>query len=349
MAKKVIIETGKQERYGVIFDERKDAQTGKLHIKQKMFNSSEEADAFLEELGSTKEDERNRMIMDQEDKESTHVPFSQYAKEWFYDEHSYEVSPKTFKVKQVLLNKHILPYLGDMHLHEITEKDISGLYTQKERESYSGGTILGIQNLLVTLFRSAINKGYIQKNPMSMRVIKKVSTQSRIPVILSDEEIKRLIEVANQEDEGMLYKFAISTGLRLAEILALSWSDIDFDKEEIIVGKTVDTGGYGSQNIVKIRSGNRKAMMPSHLISRLQKHKDEQKMMKDKPNEGYDNEIDLVFPKKGGGIQRPSTVHTRFNRLIDKADIRRISFHDLRRTHAALLVKAGVSIDVVKD
>ncbi|MFC0525915.1 hypothetical protein ACFFGV_20265 [Pontibacillus salicampi] len=56
MANKVIVETGKQERYSMIFDVRRDSQTGKLHIKQKMFNSSEEADAFLKELRSSIED-----------------------------------------------------------------------------------------------------------------------------------------------------------------------------------------------------------------------------------------------------------------------------------------------------
>jgi len=143
MAKKVIIETGKQERYAVIFDERKDSQTGKLHIKQKMFNSSEEADAFLNELGSSVEDEHFQMTMEQKDKESNLIPFNQYAKEWFYNEHSYEVKPQTFKVKQVLLNKHIVPHFDDRYLHEITEQDISELYSQKEREGYSESTILG--------------------------------------------------------------------------------------------------------------------------------------------------------------------------------------------------------------
>lgn len=44
-----------------------------------------------------------------------------------------------------------------------------------------------------------------------------------------------------------------------------------------------------------------------------------------------------------GSYLRPSTVRARFNSIVDKANIRRINFHDLRKTHAALLVKAGVS------
>ncbi|WP_318506095.1 site-specific integrase [Bacillus sp. T3] len=346
MTKKVIIKTGKQERYAVIFDERKDPRTGRLQIKQKMFNSRQEADVFLEELGSVKEDVRNQMTMDQKDEEeSTQISFKQFAKEWFYNEHSQVVTAQTFKVRQVLLDRHIAPYFGDMHLHEITEKEIIGLYTEKMREGYSEGTIKGIQNFLTTLFRSAVKKGYLDKHPMSS--MKKIKAPYRNPIILSDSEIKGLLEIANEEGEGKMYEFALSTGLRLPEILALTWRDIDFEQQTTNVDKIVDSGGYGNHNIVKMRSGYRKVNMAEYLLPLLQKHKDEQKLRKEELGDRYHSELDLVFPNKDGGIQKPSTVRARFNRLVGKANIRRISFHDLRKTHAALLIKAGVSPVVV--
>ena len=109
MAKKVVIETGKKEKYAVIFDERKDPLTGELHIKQKFFNSNDEADVFLEDLGLVKEDVGIITTLDKRDSQTTQIPFNQYAKEWFYDEHSHEVTPSTFKVRKVLLEKHIAP------------------------------------------------------------------------------------------------------------------------------------------------------------------------------------------------------------------------------------------------
>ncbi|KON83375.1 hypothetical protein AF331_17935 [Rossellomorea marisflavi] len=146
-----------------------------------------------------------------------------------------------------------------------------------------------------------------------------------------------------------MYKFEISTGLRLEEILALSWSDIDFNNQTIIVKNIVDAGVGGEQNIVEIRSDYRKVMIPSQLLPELKKHKEEQQLMKEEKGDQYDDKLNLVFPKKEGGLQRPSTVRARFNRLVDKANIRRINFHDLRKTHATLLVKSGVSLDVVMN
>lgn len=352
MTKKVIIETGNQERNAVTSDERKDSQTGNLHIKQEKFESSDGTDAFVNELESSGEDEHHHMTIEQKGKEFKRIPFNQYVEEWFYNVYSYEVRPPTLKAKQALLNKHIVHHFGDRYLHEIKENDIWELYIQKDREGYSECTILGIQNILLTLFRSAFHIGVIYRNPMSTVVIRKIESSQRIPIILSDEELRRLLEIARARSEGeeLMVEFALSTGLRLSEILALSWKEVDFDQQTMIVKNIVGYGGYENHNIATIRSGYRRVGMPSHLLPKLKKYKAEQNTMKDKLNGLYKNEHNLVFPKKDGGVQRPATVRARFNRLVNETNIRRITFHDLRKTYAALLVRSGVSpYDVSKQ
>ncbi len=345
MAKKVVIENGKNKNYAVIYDERLDPQTGLQHLKEKHFRTSREADDFLEKLGGQK-GVQIQMTMEQKENESTKVPFNEYAKDWFYNEYVLVVTNQTFKVRQVLLEKHIVPYFGDKYIHEITGKEMNEYFAQKRREGYSLSTISSIQNFLFTLFRSAVKKGYLDKHPM--RFIKKINVSNRSPMILSDSEISKLLEVAHQEGEGLMYEFELCTGLRIAELLALSWSDIDFDKKMVIVNKY---GGFvenGKPNIEGIRSGYRRVMMPSSLLPKLQKHKDEQQVMKKVLGDQY-NKLDLVFPNKVGGIQRVATFRARFNRLVDKANIRRITFHDLRKTHISLLVRAEVPLYLISE
>ena len=345
MAKSVIIENGFKTRYAVIYDERLDTKTGKHYMKQKSFPTSEEADKFLDELGSDKSGLNILLGTEQKEQLATKVLFNEYVEEWFYGEHAHVIKHQTFKVRQALLNKHIVPYFGDMYLHEITEQELAEWFARKEREGYSKSTIGSFHNFLSTLFRSAVKKGYLDKNPISF--MNMVKAPNRIPVILSESEIEKLLEVAHSEGEGMLYEFEISTGLRLAEILALSWSDIDFEHQTIIVKKIVDAGVGGKQNIVEMRGDFRKVMIPSYLLPKLHKHKEEQQLIKKKLGDRYDDALGLVFPKKGGGVQRPSTVRARFNRLVDKANISKINFHDLRKTHASLLVKAGFPLYLV--
>ena len=345
MAKKVIIENGLRTRYAVIYDEKLDSKTGKRYMKQKSFPTSEEADKFLDELVSDTSELSILMETEQKEQQATKVLFNEYVEDWFYGEYAHVIKHQTFKVRQALLNKHIVPYFGDKYLHEITEQEIAELFAQKDHEGYSKSTIGSVHNLLSTLFRSAVKKGYLDKNPV--RFMNMVKVPNRIPGILSESEVERLLEVAYSEGEGMIYEFGISTGLRLAEILALSWNDIDFAHQTIIVKNSVDAGVGGKQTIMEMRSDFRKVMIPSQLFPKLQKHKEEQQLMKIELGDQYVDEHDLVFPKKGGGVQRLSTVRARFNRIVDKANISKVNFHDLRKTHASFLVKAGVPLYLV--
>ncbi|MDR7080191.1 integrase [Neobacillus niacini] len=342
MAKKVVIENEKKTRYAVIYDERLDSKTGKRYMKQKFFPTSEEAGKFLDELGSDTSELSILIETEPKEQHAKKVLFNEFIEDWFYGEYAHEIKHQTFKVRQALLNKHIVPYFGDKYLHEITKQEIAELLAQKEHEGYSESTIGSVHYFLSTLFRSAVKKGYLDKNPV--RFMNMVKVPNRIPIILSESEVEKLLEVAYSEGEGMMYEFEISTGLRLAEILALSWSDIDFDHQTIIVKKTVDTGVGGKQNNVEMRYNFREVMIHSHLLPKLQKHKEEQLKMKAELGGQYDDELDLVFPNKVGGIQRPATVRARFNRIVDKANISKINFHDLRKTYAILLVKAGIPL-----
>lgn len=345
MVKKVIIETGSQDRYDAILDEEKDARTGKHYMNQKSFPTSEEADKFLDELGSDKCKLGILMGTEQKEQPVTKVLFTEYVEDWFYGEHAHVIKHETLKVRQVLLNKHIVPYFGDKYLHDITEQEVAELIAQKTREGYSKSTISSVHNFLSTLFNSAVKKGYLHRNPV--RFMNMVKVPNRMPVILSESEVEKLLEVAHSEGEGMMYEFEISTGLRLAELLALSWSDIDFEHQMININKYVDDDLGDKQKIVEMRSDFRSVIIPSNLLPKLQRHKEEQQLMKEELDDQYNNEHDLVFPKKDGGIQRPSTVRARFKRLVEKANISKINFHDLRKTHASLLVKAGVPLYLV--
>lgn len=72
-------------------------------------------------------------------------------------------------------------------------------------------------------------------------------------------------------------------------------------------------------------------------------------MIKDQLGEHYHHDLNLVFPKDDGSTQKILTVRAKFNRLIDKANVRQITFHDLRKMHAYLLLKAGVSLEVITN
>lgn len=338
MAKKVIIGKGKQKRYAVIYDEVIDLHTGIHHLKQKGFKTSEEADEFLEQLGSNDE---IRIEMDQKNDESKQVPFSKFAKDWFYREQAQMIAAQTFRVRQVQLEKHIVPYFSEKYLQEITDNDLVGFYAEKRQEGYTDRFIFGIHAILKSLYQSAIQKGYLKRNPTKgvKNMFKDVDR-----TIWSNEEVGQFLKVANGEGEGLIYEFALGTGGRLGEILAVSWNDVDFEQGTVTVDRNVSLG-----ETVEIRRGARTIALSAYLLSKLKEHKEKQQLLKEHLRGQSQGRLNLVFPKKDGGVQNPSVVQRKFAQLVEKAGVRKITFHGLRRTHINLLYDVGVSPDYIKN
>jgi integrase len=147
----------------------------------------------------------------------------------------------------------------------------------------------------------------------------------------------------------MMYEVSLFTGIRLGEILALSWRDIDLEQQKVTVRRNVSAGGIGNERIVQMRNGSRTIMLPQQIVTKLQQHKQKQRLMKEQLGERYNNELDLVFPNKNGQIQNSSMVRGKFSRLIAKADVRKITFHDLRKMHIIMLIEAGISPVFIKN
>jgi hypothetical protein len=131
MGRKVIMETGKNKRIAVIYDEKVDPQTGIRRLKKRIFRSSEEADLFLEYL------ENNKKELLQQGQEFPPITLGRFAKEWFNGEYALRVTPVTLKKSKYYLDKHILPNFNDRLLHEVTVIDIERLYVQKQKQQYS--------------------------------------------------------------------------------------------------------------------------------------------------------------------------------------------------------------------
>jgi integrase len=260
------------------------------------------------------------------------VTFTQYANSWYQAEYSQIVSLAKLKITQIYLDNHIEEFFGDLPLSQITETDIIKFFEQKKSEGYSVVKIRSIFIVLSTLFEIALKKGLLEQNPMEgMKIMNEVPKKSLLT--LSEKEIIRLLEVANLEGEGLMYEFILHTGVRLGEFLALRWSDIDMDKETV----TINSGKLDSRRLT---------LLPQ-LVSKLKEHKVKQQLIKEQVGKEYKDQLNLVFPKKNGDYQSQSTVRLKFRRLTEKAGLRRITFHDLRRTYINLLFLKGVSPDIL--
>jgi integrase len=155
------------------------------------------------------------------------------------------------------------------------------------------------------------------------------------------------------ENEPIKYKVMIQTiifcGLRLGELTALEWTDIDFGEETISVSKQLQhMPGLGTYEMdsTKSESGNRTISMPARLVNLLKEYKawqDEEKIKR----ENKWIESHKLFTKENGELIHPDTPSKWFTKFIKRTNLPKLTFHQLRRTNAALLISMGVDAAAV--
>ncbi len=164
--------------------------------------------------------------------------------------------------------------------------------------------------------------------------------------ILTPEEIR--VFLSNCSDKFYpLALTAIFTGMRRGELLALKWSDLDWNKKQIYVRRSIYEGNFVEP---KSESSKRAINMAPILIDTLKKHREAQREAHKVIELGdYLESPDLVFPNGGGNPQSPQNLLNRqFYPTLKKAGLRRIPFHSLRHTFASLLIHQGESIKYIQ-
>lgn len=143
----------------------------------------------------------------------------------------------------------------------------------------------------------------------------------------SPEEVWALVRAADSEQDATLFLTAAFTGLRMGELLALRWPDVDFAGEAIRVRRSYNAhGGLGTPKSGRVRSVPMVADVATAL-ARLEKR------------DAFVGDEDLVFPSELGRFQDASSLRVRYKAALARADLRALRFHDLRHTFGTLAVR----------
>src|SRR5207302_1221202 len=140
------------------------------------------------------------------------------------------------------------------------------------------------------------------------------------------------------------------TGMRKGELLALHWDDIDFRGKVVYVRRTVGRiSGQGfKETEPKTRASRRKIVLPDEVLVMLKVHRERQEQVRLKAGTKW-CERGLVFCNQFGGFMIAWHVDVQFYKLLDKADLPKMRFHDLRHSMATILLAAGVHPKVVQE
>ncbi|MHB8432297.1 MAG: tyrosine-type recombinase/integrase [Candidatus Tyrphobacter sp.] len=275
-------------------------------------------------------------------------------------------APKTIERYGTLYAIYIGPRFGDMTLgnlkqHHLTDAYAKWLVAGKSGRALSARSVRHIHDLTRAMLNYAIRKGLVHQNVAAL--VSEDLPQARKPdsVALSEEQLKTLLVCAQTPTDwarthGVVSAqswfapavwFAAYTGARRGETLALRWSDLDFDQRTAVVRHSLTETKAGGVQFKEPKNGKHRTIVLSQsLIEVLVAHRSAQEDDRRIFKSSYRDD-DLVFAAPDGSPVLPWSFTASFRYLVERAGVPYIRLHDLRDTHASLLGKHGVPLEVV--
>jgi len=237
--------------------------------------------------------------------------------------------------------------LASMRLTDIRAANIQALYSELLVD-YTPNTIWNTDKLLRHFFNYAVKSDLIIKSPMlavELPADKSVKPEKHI---LGRDEAQRLIDEARENPDAVIFAFAVLSGLRQGEILALKHSDIDFKAGKIHVNKTVDfltiDGSFKPLvTVPKTQASIRTVPIMDALKPLLSTHirREKEKHFKECTPWTLDS---ILFSSAKCTYIEGGNIRKRLKRLLKKLGIEPTSFHALRHSFCTLLAEQGVPL-----
>jgi len=276
-----------------------------------------------------------------------------YLEDWIENVYKDNIRISTY-VKYKKSIKYIVVELGDVWLQKLTPEQVRKLYTRMGKEKSKGGlglsskTINSTHGVLHLALKNAVRWNYVSKNVCDLVTPPRIVSREGTPLTL--EQARKFLEGVRKHRLEALLTMAIITGMRRGELLALRWSNMNFEVHTLLVLHTVDyIPHYGYvETEPKTKAGKRAISLPPFLIDMLRLHKDEILERQNKQGEKWENR-DLVFPDLKGGYFNPSYLLRVFKKLLQEVGVPHMHFHDLRHSAATILLSMGVNMKVIQE
>lgn len=270
----------------------------------------------------------------------------QWVEIWLENYAKVHLRPSTYQTNLGFLENHIQPNIGKIPLAKLTTLDIQRFYkklltsgrvkrieSRHKPKGLSAKTVRNLHQMLSSALNFARNQHLITMNPAEGCALPKL--EHREMQTLTAEQLGAFFQEAQDSGVYELYYLDLATGLRRGELLGLKWSDIDFQRSTLRVQRTI------SRQAGKVVEAPLKTKNAYHSLPLSADAIDVLKIQKQKVNSEY------VFPSPSGGPMSPDSVLHRLQRVLKRAGLPSIRFHDLRHTFATLALQNGVDIKTV--
>lgn len=267
---------------------------------------------------------------------------------WLDDHARTRVRPSTYQSYRTQVRRHLIPALGAIKLTSLTPLQVERHYTAAIASGLSPRSVVYQHRLLREALQQAVRWRLVGRN-VADAVTPPRGSRPEMHA-LSPEHVQKLLRAAEGDPQHALLYTAIYTGLRRSEIIGLRWDDVDLDRGTAAIRQTVQR--LPGQGFVygepKTPKGRRQIALPPSAVEVLRRHRAEQIEHRLRLGPVWTDK-GLVFTNPTGGPVDPSGLTRRFARLLKAADLPSVRFHDLRHTHASLMLRQGVHPKIVSE
>ena len=271
----------------------------------------------------------------------------QWMDVWYENYAKVKVRPSSHQTYKGYIENHIKPNIGDIPLEKLTTLDLQKFYkkllsngrvdrleSKGQPKGLSPKTVRNIHQILSSALKLAQEQRIILANPAEGCALPK--TEHREMKTLPVEQLQSFLREAKDSGVFELYYLELATGLRRGELLGLKWEDIDLEHGDLRVRRQIARiNGQVVEAPLKTKNAYRTLPLAEDTISIL---KEQKKRVGSSP---------WVFPSATGGPISPDSVLHMLHRVLKRAGLPQVRFHDLRHTFATLALQNGVDIKTV--
>ena len=285
------------------------------------------------------------------------ISVKEYMDNWLNNIMVHKLKSTTFDSKERTLKYQVYPYIGDYQIANIRPSNVQHMIDSLVAENLSYSTIRKAYDCVNASFKLGIEKKELIENPC-VGIILPENTKKKISNIefFNDDEIEKVYNasILKYRNDVPIYRLGyaiillIYTGLRIGELLALEWKDVDFEEKYIIVRKSAvmiknREVGAKTKNILKMQDSTKSEH--SDRIVPLSKRAIEAITKLEKINGNFK----YVMSTKSGKIINPRNVSRMLEGILVRCGIESTGLHTCRHTFASMLFRKGVDVKTVSE
>jgi integrase len=247
-----------------------------------------------------------------------------------------------------VIRNRINPHLGATLLSHLDQMRIQHCYAQLTAAGYSAESVKSAHTILHSALRQAVAWRLLPRNPADG--VRLPASRRKAPVTWTAEEAASFLAATQGHQHATLWRLALDSGMRIGELLALAWQDIDLERATVAIRRTLTHSppGFRIGEFPKTASSRRSVVIGSATLSALRAYRARQAERRLALG-GTWVDLGLVFDRGNGTPHHPGTIREAFDRAVRSAGVARIPFHGMRHTTATLMLAAGIHPKIVQE